>query len=165
MNEYRVGIFSGRFQPPTKAHAHIIEIMSKENYKNIIFLVKGKKTSKDKERNPFDEEIQIKLLKSICPHNVEVKVISTGFFIKELNEMEESSFILYTGSDRFDSYNKYPEYMEEGKVLEVKKISREDADISASKVRKALINNNKSSFESLTDDRNYNMFEKLKTYM
>ena len=155
------GIISGRFEPVTKIHASIIERIGKENKKGTIFIVNGKTTSKDKIRNPFSVYDRIKMLEAIKPNNVDIKVISTGFFVDELNEMEDTNFIIYAGSDRVDRYRKYSSYMNEGKNLTSKEIKRVDDDISATKVREALINNDRETFKNMTDERIHEMFEEL----
>jgi len=158
------GIFSGRFQPVTKAHAQIVQTIGKENKHGTVFLVKGKKTSEDKERNPFDAETQKKMLQLISPSNVQIKIISTGFFVGELNDMADGTkFVAYAGSDRIKAYEKYNKYMEDDRTLEVREIKRTDDDISATKVREALINNDIEAFKKLTDKKMHKMFEELKS--
>lgn len=155
-------IFSGRFQPITKAHASIIETIGKENKSGTIFLVKGKATSKDKEANPFDAEIQQKMLEKIAPKNVQIKIIPTGFFVDELNEMPYDNFVAYAGTDRVGAYKRFTSYLEEGKTLEIKEIKRGDDDISATKVRDALKNGDEKEFKKLTDSRIHSMYNELK---
>lgn len=160
--EKTVGIFSGRFQPATLAHSNIIDTMSKENDKGIIFLVKGKKSSEDKDKNPFDAEIQKKMLELIAPKNVEVRIISSGFFVGELNKMQEDNFVAYAGTDRLTSYERMASYMEEGKTLKVKEIKRTNEDISATKVRESLRDGNEEMFKKLTNPKMHKMYNELK---
>lgn len=157
-----VGLFVGRFQPVTNGHLSIIERMSKENKSNIIFLVKGKKSSLDKESNPFDLDTQIKMLNLVMPKNVKVQVINTGFFINEINEMNSDSFVLYAGSDRIPAYTKYTKYLEGNKTLEIKEIQRTDEDVSATQVRKSLKDDNKFKFMALTPKKLHTMYDELK---
>ena len=156
------GIFSGRFQPVTKAHADIIETIGKENKKGTIFLVKGKDTSKDKEKNPFDVDMQKKMLEAVAPKNVQIKIIPTGFFVDDLNEMPDKNFIAYAGSDRVGAYKRFTSYLDEDKTLEIKEIKRGDDDISATQVRVALKNDNEDGFKKLTDKRVHKMYDELK---
>jgi len=161
--EKTVGIFSGRFQPPTKAHSDIINTMAKENDSVIIFLVKGKKSSEDKTKNPFDTEIQKKMLELIAPKNVQIKIISTGFFVDELNLLPDGTkFTAYAGSDRTKAYKSFMKYMEDDRTLEIKEIKRTDEDISATKVRDAIKNDDLESFKKLTDKKIHSMFSVLK---
>ncbi len=160
-NEFH-GIYPGRFQPLTKAHTMIIEKMAKENSKATVFLVKGKKTSQDKNKNPFDEKIQLKMLKKVLPSNVEVKILPTGFFVDELNEMEDKEFKVYADNERTAQYNRFKSYLDEDKTMEIILIHRTDEDISATKVRNALKNNDKKTFEKMTDKRIHSMYEELR---
>lgn len=156
------GIFSGRFQPLTKAHASIIETIGKENTNGTIFLVKGKNTSKDKASNPFGVEIQKKMLEAIAPKNVTVKIIPTGFFVDDLNDMMEKNFVAYAGTDRVNAYKRFISYLDENKTLEIREIKRSEEDISATKVRKALKEGNEEEFKKLTDKRIHKMYNELK---
>ena len=160
-----VGIMIGRFQPVTKAHTSIIEKISKENKTGIIYLVKGKKSSEDKEKNPFDSDIQIKMLEKIIPSNISIEIISSAFFVDELKTMKESKFVIYAGSDRVKSYKSFEKYLEDDKTLEVKEIKRTDEDISATKVRDSLKNDDLDTFKSLTPKNIHSMFNELKTYI
>lgn len=157
-----VGIFSGRMQPVTLAHAKIIETMAKENDSGIVFIVKGKKTSDDKEKNPFDAETQKKMLELIAPKNVKIEIISTGFFVDELNKLNSTKFTAYAGSDRVKAYASFQKYMENDNTLEIKEIKRTDEDISATKVRDALKSNDEASFKKLTHKNIHGMFKELK---
>jgi len=164
--EKTVGIFSGRFQPVTKAHSAIINTMAKENNKVIIFLVKGKKTSEDKTKNPFDSDTQKKMLELVSPSNVEIKIISTGFFVDELNKLPDGTkFVAYAGSDRVKAYKAYEKYMEGNRTLEIKEIKRTDKDISATKVRQSLKDNNFEDFKALTDKKIHKMFDELRNIL
>ena len=161
-----IGIFSGRFQPVTKAHSDIINTMARENKKVIIFLVKGKKTSEDKTKNPFDSETQKKMLELVSPSNVEIKIINTGFFVDELNELPDGTkFVAYAGSDRIKAYKAYEKYMEGNRTLEVKEIKRTDKYISATKVRQSLKDNNFEDFKTLTDKKIHKMFNELRAIL
>ena len=158
-----VGIFSGRMQPVTLAHSKIIDDMSKENDKGIVFIVKGKKTSEDKEKNPFDAETQKKMLELIAPKNINIEIISTGFFVDELNKLPDGTkFTAYAGSDRVKAYTSFQKYMEDNRTLEIKEIKRTDEDISATKVREALKADDRKTFEKMTHKNIHKMFDELK---
>lgn len=157
-----VGILTGRFQPITSAHTDIINQVSKENKRGIVFLVKGKGTSKDKEINPFDEDIQKKLIEAVLPDNMSVQIINTGFFVDDINLLAENEFTLYAGTDRVKRYESFKSYIGEGKTLNIKEISRTDDDVSATKVRTALKEDDKATFEQMTDKRIHKFYNELK---
>lgn len=156
------GIFIGRFQPVTKAHENIINKIGNENKVATIFLIKGKESSKNKEINPFDTKIQKIMLDSIKPTNVDVKILPTAFFVDEINTYSDDNFILYAGSDRIKSYDRFKSYMEDGKVLDTKEIKRSDCDISASKVRESLLNDDKTTFNRMTPIKIHKMYNTLR---
>ncbi len=154
-----VGVYLGRFQPVTKAHEMILKTLGKNHKKAVVFLVKAKKA--DPKKNPFDEKLQIEMIKSVAPKNVAVEVIPTGFFIGPINDMKETAYTLYCGSDRVDSYKKMTKYAEDREVS-VSEIKRTDDDISATKVRQALKDDDKKTFEKMTPKPIHKMFDKLK---
>jgi len=161
----KTGIFVGRLQPPTKAHLKIFNLMSKENKNNIIFLVKGKKTSEDKLVNPFDEKMQRKMLKKILPKNFEVMVLPSAYFVGELNSMSKNSiYTLYAGSDRIKRYKDFEKYLSKGIILKFKEIPRNDDGISATKARKALKEKNSNEFKKYVPNTIANCFEELSSY-
>ena len=156
------GIFVGRFQPVTTAHENIIKCIGMENEVATIFIVKGKMSSKNKELNPFDIDIQKEMLESIKPSNVTIKILPSAFFVDEINTYDDNKFIIYAGSDRIKSYEKFKGYMEGDKSLDTREINRNDSDVSASKVRKALTNCDVKTFKKLTPNKIHTLYDILK---
>jgi nicotinamide mononucleotide adenylyltransferase len=70
----KVSVFPGRMSPLHIGHHQIISSMK---YKPVILLVKGKGTSEDKTKNPFDESYQEYLIKKCFP-KAEVRVVSSS---------------------------------------------------------------------------------------
>jgi cytidyltransferase-like protein len=160
------GVMFGRFQPLTNGHLKGIVQMSEQADKGCIYLVKGEKTSSDKDKNPFDEEIQIKMLEAVVPKNIEVKVINAAFFPDVINEMDYNNYLVFCGSDRYTSYSKMLSYVDEGKTVEIIEINRDESeDVSATKVRAALKNEDKELFEQMTPKEIHNFYEELLTYI
>ena len=150
------GYFVGRFQPPTKAHHNIILQIAKENKKGIIFLVKGKKSSQDKNVNPFDENTQIEMLKTFLPQNVSIEVIPSGFFP---DYVKDENATVYCGTDRVSAYTR----MSKGTNIKIKEIKRDDSDTSATKLRVALRDNDFNEFKKHAPKEMYSMFDELVT--
>ena len=163
--EHSVGIFVGRFQPLTKAHTDIINLIATENDKGIIYIVKGKNTSADKKTNPFDIDIQKKLLEAVIPSNITIEILPSAFFVDELNKLDDIIFNVYAGTDRVAGYKKFSQYMEDGRILNVREIKRSDEDISATKVRLSIIEDDYDTFKTLTDVRIHKYYDELKQYM
>jgi cytidyltransferase-like protein len=155
-----VGLFVGRFQPLTKAHIHIIEQISNENDRGIIFLVKANK--KNSVNNPFNEDLQRNMINEVIPSNIDVVTLPSAYFVDYINTLPNDEFTIYAGTDRVESYSRFSKYMEHEKTLEVKEVTRTDEDISATKVREALKSDDYSTFETLIDERVHKYFEVLK---
>jgi len=150
----------GRFQPLTLGHMKMIDELKKFK-KAYIFIVKGKKTSKDKDKNPFD--LQKEMIKKVAP-KINVIEIPSGFFVDEIEKLHENEFYLLCGSDRVKGYERMLSYLENKKV-NILEILRSDEDISATKVRQALKNDNKKEFEKMTPKEIHSYYDKLKEYL
>ena len=162
-------VIMGRFHPPTLGHKKLIEkAVKKYNAPVSIFIVKGAKTTKEKAPFPFalQKEIFNKMTK--VPHRV--YIISTGFvgeFIHELRNNDFEPVALMAGSDRLKTYKaQVKRYSEELNLnMKVVEIKRGEEDISASKVREALKNDDVETFEKMMDKKVHNTFKKLKRYV
>jgi len=152
----------GRFQPLTLGHMKMIDELKKFN-KAYIFIVKGKKSSKDKDKNPFDFELQKEMIQKVAP-KIEVIEIPSGYFVDEIEKLPENEFYLLCGSDRVKAYQRMLDYLENKKV-EIIEVPRSDDDISATKVRQALKDNNKKEFEKMTPKEIHNYYDNLKKYL
>lgn len=160
------GVMFGRFQPLTNGHIKGIEFLSKHSDKGCIYIVKGAKSSKDKDKNPFGEEIQIKMIKSILPDNLEVKIAPSAFYPDILNELDYDNFKIFAGSDRVQGYKKMLSYMNDEKEAEVIEIDREGLasgeDVSATKVREALKNDDEKTFKKMTPNEIHKFYDELR---
>ena len=152
------GVFLGRFQPVTKAHYDIIQKMSKENKNAVVLLVKGKKSSLDTDANPFDAETQMKMLELIAPKNVKIAIIPTGYYP---DYVPQGKIRLYAGSDRIKGYERMGKDLD----LEMVELKRTDEDISATKVRNAIKEDDEATFKKLTPKEIHSMYNELKDIM
>ncbi len=162
----KVVVMMGRFQPPTIAHLDIIEKAYKK-YKLpvIIAIVKSKNKN-----SPFSVDIIKKMIKESIKGKIEFLELSSGFigdFISPLRDKNLEPTILFAGSDRIKSYeNQIERYKELFDLnLTVEEIKRNDDDVSASKVRDALKNNDEESFKKLMSKNLHKYFKKLKGMM
>jgi len=156
----KVGLMVGRFQPITKAHEKMINALYKDNDKAIVFMIKGKKSSLDKDKNPFGEKIQTDMLKAVNS-DVKIEVLNSGFFVDFINKYENTDFVIYAGSDRANSYLHFEKYLKNGNTLVVKEIKRDENAISGTKVRESLKFKNKKLFEELTPAPIHKMYNTL----
>lgn len=117
-------LFVGRFQPFHKGHANVVAKMKNP----IIAVVKGGKTSEDKEKNPLTFEQQKILIQTVFPNAevIEVKNANLYGILYHLNKEGKNIRKVFAGEDRLDSYKKAVEKsnQETGKNVEVEQTPR-----------------------------------------
>ena len=172
-----VNMFVGRFQPFTLGHVKVVEHLHKQNgLPTVIFLVKAKtKKKEDSFKRPFDETMQVNMIKQVMKeYPIEtVYVIDTGAIDKMFNAMRPKyePVLWGTGSDRMKTYGyqvNNPKYREELGVdgdFRLEEIPRTDDNISATKVRNALLDGDERTFKSMTPKSMHKMYELLKQTM
>ena len=120
--------------------------------------MKGKKSSLDTDANPFDAETQMKMLELIAPKNVKIAIIPTGFYP---DYVPRGKIRLYAGSDRIKGYERMGKDLD----LEMVELKRTDEDISATKVRNAIKEDDEATFKKLTPKEIHSMYNELKDIM
>ena len=158
-----VELLTGRFQPIHNGHKKIIDSMINP----IVVIVKGKKSSEDKERNPLSEDYQKKLLEKVCP-GVEVSVSPNGFlpgilgyFRKQGKEVTK----IYAGADRINGYKSAIETANSKMPKEDQyhvKFQETERITSASAVRKAIKENDFLTFKKLVPEQIWSEWNNLK---
>ena len=156
-------LFLGRMQPIHNGHAAILKMMKNA----VVVLVKGKKSSQDKSRNPLDAKYQEKLIKMI-DSKVEVMVAPTGYIpdmIADLREKGKEVSTILAGNDRIGDYKKQIDRLN-------KKLSKEQKSkvkfvetprvTSASKVREVIRNDDEATFKKLTPKTIHKEYAKLR---
>jgi len=148
----KVSIFPGRMAPLHIGHHKIISSMK---YKPVILLVKGKGTSADKDKNPFDENYQEYLIKKCFP-KAEVRVVGNANLTAISYHLRNSGLEVsevFAGDDRLDSYKKMIERLNAGITDPELKY---DVDFhltpriaSATKVREAIKAGDEATFKKL----------------
>jgi cytidyltransferase-like protein len=171
----KVNMFVGRFQPFTLGHAKVLETIHKQNgYPVVVFLVKAAKAQKDDAaKRPYDTETQIGMFMHVqkqYPFLKEIFVIPSAGIDLMFNEMRPKyePVLWGTGTDRFKTYgyqvnnDKYREALGVLPEFGLYEIKRDDDDISATKVREALLNDDKKTFEKTTPRSLHAMYAELK---
>lgn len=168
-----VNIFVGRFQPFTLGHVKVFEQIYKENgLPIVVFLVRGKKSNPKK--NPFSADIQQSMFaKMVNQYSfLEASYVIPNAGIDTIFSTARPTYepILWGyGTDRKKPYDymiNKPEYREhlgvnpEFKGFEIK---RNDNDISASKVRQAIKNDDESTFKKMTPKSIHSFYKTLQT--
>jgi phosphopantetheine adenylyltransferase len=166
-----VSLFLGRFQPMHAGHLKVISKMTNP----VVCIIKGKKSSEDKDTNPFPLDVQIKIAERLLPKTVRVISSDMGYvpaiIDKIQNEFDEQVNEIYCGPDRVVDYKKQIDRVNsklpEGAKLDVKVISidRDDDGISATKVRESLKGGDVKKFTELTSPKLTTMFNQLREYL
>ena len=157
-----VALYNGRFQPPTKAHIQIIENALKTFDKVIVSVVRGEKS--DPKKNPFSKELQTEILKDVFGDRVELESFTFGFLPFIIDKSEYDIEAILAGSDRVDGYEKMLKNSrnKEHDDIAVLEIPRTGEDISASKLRQGLIDDDEEAFRANSDKRTWKYYDKLR---
>jgi cytidyltransferase-like protein len=165
----KVNIFVGRFQPFTLGHAKVFETLHKENKLPVVVLIvrSGKKPDA---KAPFDEDTQMRLFAAMTKEYkfLEAIFVTTNAAIDSIfNELRPAyePVLWGTGTDRYNSYSKqisrYKEDLNSLDELEAYEIKRGDEDISATKVRNALLIGDQDTFRKMVPKSIHKFFKEL----
>jgi cytidyltransferase-like protein len=165
----KVNIFVGRFQPFTLGHIKVLEaIYKKNNLPVVVMIVRGSKP--DPERRPFDEKLQMKMFKGM---QKEYKFLKDAFIVSSaapdvlFNSLRPTyePVLWGAGTDRIKSYqgmiDRYRKELNAGDDFNTFEIHRTDENISASKVRDAIKNNNLDNFKEWTPKGVWSLFDEM----
>ena len=169
-----VNMFVGRFQPFTLGHAKVVKQMHEQNgYPVVIFLVKAKnKKKEDAFKRPYDEQTQLEMLNNLKKElPIEhVYIIPTAAIDVMFNEMRPKyePVLWGTGTDRMKVYGYQvdrQEYRDDLNVLPefgLSEIKRTGENISATKVRNAMLDDDFKAFKKMTPKGIHGMYNDLK---
>jgi cytidyltransferase-like protein len=167
----KVNIFVGRFQPFTLGHVKVFEQMYKKNgHPVVVFLVRGGKP--DPEKNPFSEELQQAMFAEMTKQYpfLEAAFVVPNGAIDTLFSTARPAYepVMWGyGTDRkraYDAMINKPEYREQLGVdpdFTGFEIGRTDDDISASKVRNALVIDDQTTFKKMTPKSIHDFYKTL----
>ena len=171
----KVNIFVGRFQPFTLGHVKVLETLYKKNgHPVIVFLVKSKTVKKeDAFKRPYDIDTQIEMFNNVQSEYSFLKkviVVPSAAIDVMFNELRPTyePVLWGTGSDRMKAYgymvnnDKYREDLGVLPEFGLYEIQRGDDDISATKVRQALMDGDVKEFSKMTPRSLHSMFNDLK---
>ncbi len=162
-------LFLGRLQPPHLGHKKNIDRMKNP----IIGIVRGEKSSQDKERNPISLDYQVELIKKMAP-NATVKVFADGFLPFIISAMRGDGLEIvkvFAGTDRIKSYEQtvksFNKKIPEDRQMDITfvEIERDDSAVSATKVRAAIRSGNEQIYKDSVPKELWGEFEKLKDIM
>lgn len=155
----KVNIMIGRFQPFTAGHYKCVEAAkNKKNLKTVICMINVTEDKVDK-KHPFPSDMLIKLYSKFFNNDANIAdvvlvknadIVSIG---KLLNSLGYQPASWTCGTDRYDSYSKMAERYHDQAMLsddfEVIEIARSDEDISATKARNCLLDDDFDGFKAL----------------
>lgn len=168
----KVNFFIGRFQPFTLGHAKVFKRLYEVNKLPVVVcLVRGSKP--DPQRRPFDADIQQAMFAAMQKEYKFLEasfVIPNGFVGSVVDALRPAyePVVWGTGTDRADSYqnmiDKYKDDMNTPEMA-IEIIKRTDANISATKVRNALLINDEKTFKKMTPKSVHKFYEQLSTIL
>lgn len=171
----RVNIVVGRFQPFTAGHYICVKTANeKKNVPTVICMVNTPESKVDK-RHPFTTNLIMDAYKDFFGNSVLIKDVITVKnanivdIAKALRDKGYEAVSWTCGTDRYDDYSrmadKYRVPAELPDDFECIEVPRTDEDISATKARNCLLNNDKDGFFKLMPEgleKSDDMFNNLK---
>ena len=168
----KVNIILGKFHPFTKAHCQIIEDLYRQNnYKVIIVIARSKNID---ETHPFSQDLILKELSKVYSTNnivQDIYVHSGGDFGPLFEHLYKAGYepqLWGCGTDRVEAYRKFiknPKYIKMFHLPEnfdIYELKRTNNDISATKVRQFIKDNNFESFKEMMPEESWQFFEEFK---
>ena len=165
-----INIIIGRFQPFTLGHLKCAQEAQKElGVPTVLCVIE---TTKQDARHPFLTTQIADTLDEMCKKEESLAgwvLVKNADIVKNTEILRENGFnpISWScGTDRFNDYNRMAtRYKNDAglddnfRVIEVK---RGDDDISATKAREALMNNDQNAYQKLVPKSWWDSFEKLR---
>ena len=168
----KVNICLGRFMPFTKGHYKMIEYGLKHNgLPTVIFMISNKKMDK---KHPFSDELiqkEMDMLKKSLKGIENTVYVSSADIVKLGQWWYENNYepqLWITGSDRLAAYKRQaenPKYQDLGHFpssFTTLEVPRTDEDISATKVREAIMNDDLDTFKKMMPEGTEKLFDDFK---
>lgn len=168
----KVNICLGRFMPFTKGHYKMIEYGLKHNgLPTVIFMISNKKMDK---KHPFSDELiqkEMDMLKKSLKGIENTVYVSSADIVKLGQWCYENNYepqFWVTGSDRLAAYKRQaenPKYQDLGHFpssFTTLEVPRTDEDISATKVREAIMNDDLDTFKKMMPEGTEKLFDDFK---
>lgn len=168
----KVNICLGRFMPFTKGHYKMIEYGLKHNgLPTVIFMISNKKMDK---KHPFSDELiqkEMDMLKKSLKGIENTVYVSSADIVKLGQWCYENNYepqLWTTGSDRLAAYKRQaenPKYQDLGHFpssFTTLEVPRTDEDISATKVREAIMNDDLDTYKKMMPEGTEKLFDDFK---
>lgn len=155
----QVNIIIGRFQPITTGHIKCATVAyEKAEIPTVLCMIETPEAKVDS-RHPFPSSQLLPIYKELFSnpqdksHIVDIVLVKNADIVKIAEQLREKGYEIRSwscGTDRYDSYSKMAEKYSEKAGLpsdfEVIEIKRGDEDESATKLRQALRDDDKTTF-------------------
>ena len=168
----KVNICLGRFMPFTKGHYKMIEYGLKHNgLPTVIFMISNKKMDK---KHPFSDELiqkEMDMIKKSFNGIENTVYVSSADIVKLGQWCYENNYepqLWITGSDRLAAYKRQaenPKYQDLGHFpssFTTLEVPRTDEDISATKVRESIMNDDLNTFKKMMPEGTEKLFDDFK---
>ena len=168
----KVNIILGKFQPLTRAHVRLIEELYNQNNCKVVIVLTCCK-NKD-ERHPFSQDLILKeIFKCYTSGDLVFDIVlhSGGDFGPLFEKFYKYGYepqLWGCGTDRVEAYRKFiknPKYIEMFHLPEnfdVYELKRNDEDISSTKVRQFIKDNDFENFKEMMPSQSWQFFEEFK---
>ena len=165
-----VNMILGRFQPITLGHLKIVDELYNKNNLPIVFCLVS--NTKFDDKRPFDDNIISEELDIIMKEDKRI----AGYVYVKSADIVKCAEILHNnmfephlwgcGTDRYESYkkqvDKYKDIANLIAEFDVLEIQRNDEDVSATKVRESIMNDDIQGYCQMMPKETHNMFKVLK---
>ena len=164
----KVNIVVGRFQPPTLGHVKLLRQLHAVNSLPVVVV---QVRSKSGQKTPFDNELITRIWMDITKQYKFIEGVvetQTGFIYNIIDALRPlyEPVLWGTGSDRLKDYERQiSKYGKEANVLEEfqpYEVKRTGKNISATKVREAILEDNQNEFKKLTPKAEHRYYKQLR---
>ena len=155
----QVNIVVGRFQPFTKGHlACVEEAFTKKHLNTVLVMIETPESKVDK-KHPFPSTLLLDIYKGLVKENHidDIVLVKNADIVKIAGVLREKHYQIASwtcGTDRVNDYTRMAKNYGEKAGLagnfEIIEVKRGDDDISATKVRQALTDDDFETFAKLT---------------
>lgn len=159
MTKTPVNIMIGRFQPFTDGHMKCVDQAWKELHIPTVICLIDTPVEKVDKKHPFSTETLLPIYNELIStyHIAAVLTVKNADIVKNAEILHSAGYEIQSwtcGTDRIKSYTdmteRYKEQAELPSDFKMIEVKRSDDDISATRVRKALLDGDVRTFNALT---------------
>ena len=168
MTKQPVNIIVGRFQPFTDGHMKLVDAAWKELHIPTVMCIINTQDENADASHPFPTSLLLPIYNELCKtykNIVDIIKVNNADIVKIGDALNDKYLIKSwtCGTDRIDAYTKMSERYKEKAGLaddfQMIEVKRSKEDVSATKVRKALVDGDVKTFNKITP------YETLKSYL